>query len=151
MILLNRFLRFVFFLQSSNVFLEGGFFLYPQYHNFQTSHPIMQVLYIYIYTVYMPIFWFQTKLTHSKKDVFGGNIFLIKTYFPHNYGSGKWLYLKGNYCWKKGQFLTSMIMGGSVSLPKRGPAAFKVLFNATGNSHHLLRRGKHSWPKGRGR
>ena len=37
--------------------------------------------------------------------------------FSHNHGSGKWLYLKGNYCWR-GPFLTSMIMGGSVHFRK---------------------------------
>ena len=31
----------------------------------------------------------------------------------HNHGSGKYLYLKGNYYWRD-PFLTSMIMGGSV-------------------------------------
>ncbi len=31
----------------------------------------------------------------------------------HNHGSGKWLYLKGNYYWRD-PLLTSMIMGGSV-------------------------------------
>ena len=30
-----------------------------------------------------------------------------------NHGSGKYLYLKGNYYWRD-PFLTSMIMGGSV-------------------------------------
>ena len=33
--------------------------------------------------------------------------------FSHNHGSGKWLYLKGNYYWRD-PFLTSMTMRGSV-------------------------------------
>ncbi len=37
--------------------------------------------------------------------------------FSHNHGSGKWLYLKGNYYWRD-PFLTSMIMGGSVNIGK---------------------------------
>ena len=49
--------------------------------------------------------------------------------FSHNHGSGKWLYLKGNYYWRD-PFLTSMITGGSVDFlgirgfpetKKRGP------------------------------
>ena len=34
--------------------------------------------------------------------------------FLNNHGSGKWLYLNSNYDWRD-PFLTSMIMGGSVS------------------------------------
>ena len=39
----------------------------------------------------------------------------------HNHGSGKYLYLKGNYYWRD-PFLTSMIMGGSV------PVGFFLLY-----------------------
>ena len=38
---------------------------------------------------------------------------------PHNHGSGKWLYLKGNYYWRD-PFLTSMVMGGSVCFLPNG-------------------------------
>ena len=35
----------------------------------------------------------------------------------HNHGSGKWLYLKGNYYWRD-PFFTFMIMGGRGKLPQ---------------------------------
>ena len=38
--------------------------------------------------------------------------------FSHNHGSGKRLYLKGNYYWRD-PFLTSMTMGGRVCQIKR--------------------------------
>ena len=34
--------------------------------------------------------------------------------FSHNHGSGKWLYLKGNYYWSD-PCLTSVILGGDIS------------------------------------
>ena len=44
--------------------------------------------------------------------------------FPHNHGSGKWLYLKGNYYWRDPVF-TSMIMGGSVIIVVMVPLSWE--------------------------
>jgi len=43
----------------------------------------------------------------------GGHLGLIYS-FPHNHGSGKWLYLRGNDPIGGTPLLTSMIMGGRV-------------------------------------
>ena len=40
------------------------------------------------------------------------------TLSPINHGSWKWLYLKGNYCWRD-SFVTSMIMGARVNPRKK--------------------------------
>ena len=42
-------------------------------------------------------------------------VVLVLNSFSHNRGSGKWLYLKGNYYWRY-PFSTSMIMGGRVRI-----------------------------------
>ena len=41
------------------------------------------------------------------------HVFYSFSFFSHNHGSGKWLYLKGNCYWRD-PFFTSMIMGGKV-------------------------------------
>ncbi len=48
--------------------------------------------------------------------------------FPHNHGSGKWLFLKGNYYWRD-PCSSSMIMGGRVTCNRVERIVRKVLIN----------------------